>query len=246
MKQAHILELLLSELEKIDDQIITDVVYGSHLLGIGTEKFGVASWAYHQKMDSGSNLPPVPLHKSARETARLLLSSNPFEASLGLACVNSLLKIDNIPQKNIKAQDLIVKYGENENVAVIGHFPFVNRIRDRFANFWVLEKKPRLGDIFEDEAPSVLPRADVIAITATTISNHTLGTILESASPQSLKIMLGPSTPMTPVLFELGIDILAGIIVHDTEKVKQSISAGLPFKKVEGVQHVVWAKNDIL
>ncbi|MBT8763950.1 DUF364 domain-containing protein [Desulfohalobiaceae bacterium Ax17] len=243
MEQKYILKLLLKELEQVDDQIINDVVYGAHLLGIGTEKFGLASWAYHQKISSDTEFPPMPLHKSARETARLLLSSNPFEASLGLACVNSLLKIDNIPhQKNIKAQDLIVRFGENKNVAVIGHFPFVNRIRHKFANFWVLEKRPCPGDIYENEAPTVLPKADVVAITATTLANNTLATILQLTSPHSLKIMLGPSTPLTPILFELGIDVLAGITVLDKEKVKQSISAGLPFKMVEGVQRVVWAR----
>jgi hypothetical protein len=59
-------------------------------------------------------------------------------------------------------------------------------------------------------------------------------------------MLLGPSTPMAPVLFDYGIDILAGSVVTDKETVLRSVSEGASFmqlKKRGGVRFVSMIKN---
>ncbi|MDY0374282.1 MAG: DUF364 domain-containing protein, partial [Desulfobacterium sp.] len=54
-----------------------------------------------------------------------------------------------------------------------------------------------------------------------------------------VKLIIGPSTPVTPALFELGFDYVAGVVVRDRELVKQGIKEGVSFKQLKGVSHVI-------
>ncbi|MGE4538111.1 MAG: hypothetical protein AB7D37_13625 [Desulfovibrio sp.] len=42
-------------------------------------------------------------------------------------------------------------------MAVVGHFPFLPKVRQQAANLWVLENNPREGD-FGPERAEVFPR----------------------------------------------------------------------------------------
>jgi uncharacterized protein (DUF4213/DUF364 family) len=78
----------------------------------------------------------------------------------------------------------------------------------------------------------VLPQADVVAITSMALINRTLEPLLELCAPEALVVVLGPSTPMSPVLFEYGIDILAGSQVIDIEGVLRAVCQGGNFRQV--------------
>ena len=121
-------------------------------------------------------------------------------------------------------------------------FPFVEKMGEHFDDFKVLEKNPRNGDLDEREASRILPRADLVAITATTLANGTLAGILATAAPDALKMLIGPSTPLCTALFDVGIDILAGTLVTDCHLTKKCIISGCSFKQLKGVRHVVRMK----
>ena len=242
LNQTELLRDLLRDLDGIPDHEVCEIIAGTHghLVAVQSAGTGIASWALHRAV-AIEELPLPDACGSAKELAQNLLSENPMEATVGLACLNSLLPSP--PDENlqsIKAQDLILHYGKGRKVAVIGHFPFVEKIGKEFSDFWVLEKSPRPGDIHAQEAPSILPAADVVAISATTLANGTLAEILDLCSKTAIKIMLGPSTPLAPSLFTCGIQVLAGSIVEDHALVKQGILAGLPFKQLKGIRYVVW------
>jgi uncharacterized protein (DUF4213/DUF364 family) len=55
--------------------------------------------------------------------------------------------------------------------------------------------------------------------------------------------MLGPTTPLSAVLFDYGVDILAGTKVVEPDKTIRSISQGAMFRQVEGVRLVTLAKE---
>jgi len=50
--------------------------------------------------------------------------------------------------------------------------------------------------------------------------------------------MLGPTTRMTPMLIEYGIDALSGSIVRDVEYVKRQVKEGVSFKDIEGTDKI--------
>jgi len=163
-------------------------------------------------------------------------SNSTLEASLGLAAVNSLL--DPVAGEQINAEELIVRRGAGRGVAVIGHFPFVSRIREQVGELWVLEKRPRPGDLSAEQADDILPRADVIAISATTLINHTLEGILKRCRLDSFRIMLGATTPLSEVLFEHGFQALCGVQVDDADRVVRFVGQGATFRQIKGLRRI--------
>ncbi len=90
----------------------------------------------------------------------------------------------------------------------------------------MLELDPRDGDIPSEQAPEYIPKADVVAITATTLINHTFEGLLALCKPGTRVMLVGPSTPLSPVLFDKGVDLLCGTIVVDPRAAMLGISQG--------------------
>lgn len=241
MHHNTIISTLLTTIDSISDHDITGITLGGHITGVESRNMGLATWAWE-------GIHPLPRDQfpfydpqwSARQTAQLLRDTNSLAASLGLAALNSLLPAPCDTQfESINAKELVLSLGEGKTVAVLGHFPFVAQLKKKFKNLMVFEKKPKPGDISADLIPDLLPEADLVALTATTLSNHSLGDVLSFCSPRAIKIMVGPSTPLTPALFDLGFDYLAGTLVQERAVVKNGITRDLPFKQLKGVTHVI-------
>jgi uncharacterized protein (DUF4213/DUF364 family) len=243
MNQKEIIDLLLAEVENLPEEPVKRITYGAHIVAVESRKMGLATWAAGKHPVSTKDLPAANKAGSAQELARLLYDDNPLKSSLGIAALNSLLPdpaAKNITDVN--AGDLIMDLGKGKNVVVVGHFPFVERMRNSFNDFKVFEKKPQAGDFAAELMPEYLPVADVVAITATTISNQSLAAILNNCSAAAIKLIIGPSTPLTPIMFKLGFKYVAGTLVKDEDTVRMEIENGLAFKQVQGVRHVILQK----
>jgi len=92
--------------------------------------------------------------------------------------------------------------------------------------------EPFKGDLPASSAPEIIPQADILVITATTLLNHTLQDLLDLRKPGAQVFLLGPSTPLSPVLFEEGISILSGIFVDAPKKVCIGISQGANLRQL--------------
>jgi uncharacterized protein (DUF4213/DUF364 family) len=193
------------------------------------------------QVESAGNLLPT----GAAALAELSLSSRILEASIGLAAINSVLPIDESLCVDLNAEEEIRSRGEGKKVAVIGHFPFTKKLRRGTKELWVFELpgRGRPGDMTSDEINRLLPQAEVVAVTSTTLINHTLGHILSLTAPDAYKIMLGPSTPLSPVLFNHGFDVLSGSIVVDRDRVLNCISQCANFRQVRGVRKVTMRRE---
>ena len=189
----------------------------------------------HQVECAGDLLPT-----GARELAKLSLSSRILEASIGIAAVNSVLPIDESLCFDLNAEEEIRSQGEGKQIAVIGHFPFVKRLKAKAKKLWVFELpgRGRPGDMTNNEIETLLPQAEVVAITSTTLINHTLGSIMNLIAPDAYRMMLGPSTPLSTVFFDYGFDTISGSIVTDRDRVLSCISQGANFRQVKGVRKV--------
>jgi uncharacterized protein (DUF4213/DUF364 family) len=69
-----------------------------------------------------------------------------------------------------------------------------------------------------------------------TLINHTLDRLVELCRPDSLLMVLGPSTPFSQVLFDHGAALLSGAAVPDEAAAVRTISQGAIFPQVEGVR----------
>jgi uncharacterized protein (DUF4213/DUF364 family) len=177
----------------------------------------------------------------------LAKSERPLLAGVGLATINAFLTPDPEHLLDLNAEEVIATQGTGKKVALIGHFPFVPRLRSRVDALWVLEQHQQPGDFPASDAPAILPEADVVAITGTTLINHTLESLLAYCAPQATVVLLGPSTPLSRLLFDRkqggGIDILCGSVVFDIDPVLQVVGQGGNFRQVRraGVRPVTMA-----
>ncbi|MFZ5809498.1 MAG: Rossmann-like domain-containing protein [Chloroflexota bacterium] len=169
---------------------------------------------------------------TARQLAEGVSSSSWLEVSIGLAAINALLPPPPKTEK-LAAEDYIARQGAHSRVALIGHFPFVERLRQQVAELWVLELNPRPGDLPATQAEQVIPQADILAITATTLINGTFDRLFALRRPASKVLLLGPSTPLSPLLFDHGIHVLSGVIVKDIEAVRDLARQGATFRQIK-------------
>ena len=175
-----------------------------------------------------------------------MLSDQPTLASIGLATINALLPRQPEMWQDLNAEEMIATLGEGKTVALIGHFPFVPRLQSRVGKLFVLELHPGGEDLPAESAPQVLPQADVVAITSMTLANHTLEKLLEYCPPHADVILLGPSTPLSPILHQYQIDILCGSIVTAVDPVLSAVGQGANFRQVHraGVRLVTMKRTE--
>jgi hypothetical protein len=180
--------------------------------------------------------------KRALELAEYAKSNSLLEASIGMATINSLIDVDESRCIEKNAFDLILEKGEGKKVAVVGHFPWIPKLRERIKNLWVLEQRLREGDLPAGEADRILPECDVVGITGTSFINHTLEGLLKLCK-KAYVILIGPTSPLSPILFDYGIDAVCGSKIIDSDQLIRSISEGATFKEVTGVKLLTFIKT---
>lgn len=183
------------------------------------------------------------LEHSVTELAGLVLSESLTEAALGMAAVNALVEVDLARCTEENAAELIARRGAGKDVVVVGHFPFVGRLRTQVGSLRVLELRPQPGDLEASRAEEVLPRADVVALTGTALVNKTFEALRRLWRPDAFVVMLGPTTPLAPVLFDYGVDVLAGTVVTDPPVALRHAAEGCIFRQMRGVRLVTLSRE---
>ena len=187
--------------------------------------------------------PGFLIEKTPEQLAKMAYSTSILEAAMGMAAVNSLLEVNASSCLELNAADLILEKGEGKRVAIVGHFPFIPKVREKAATLWVIEKNPRPGDLAESQAENLLPGADVAAITGTAFTNHTLEGLLPLINPKAFVILLGDTAPLSPILFDYGVDAVSGTRVVDPEVVMRCVSQGANFRQIRGVRRLTLLKR---
>lgn len=195
--------------------------------------------AAQNRFSLGSNDLPTT---DAVTLAHCALASDLVEAAVGLATLNAILQPNPSLLTPIDAADWLAVHGQGRTVVLVGRFPFIDELKSGVAHLWVVELNPRWGEFHADEAPRLIPQADVVAITSSALINHTLDSLLALARPEAKVMLLGPSTPLTPVLFDFGVDLLSGVQVVDIEAVLASVMDNGNFQKMKGVKRVTLEK----
>jgi hypothetical protein len=232
------IEALLSSLQA--DAPVRQVLVGAFWTAVALDTHplccGLASTL---RPDTHPGGPPVPragrlLEHSGRELAGWLRSAGMLEASIGMAAFNALLEVDEAACIEVNAEDVILERGTGRRVAIVGHFPFTERVRRAAAGCWVVELHPRPGDLPAGRATDVLPQADVVALTGTSLINHTFDGLIRLCRPDAFVILLGGSTPLSPLLFDYGVDAVAGTRVVDVPAALRTVGQGATFPQIRG------------
>jgi len=173
--------------------------------------------------------------KSAKEVAELSLSGRLLEATIGIASLNSMIDVDESLCSRENAGKVLAPRSEGKRVVIVGHFPFADDIARVAADLVILQKPKGESPVPDELEKRALEEADVVVITGTSLINDSLDMLLERVSSKAVTMMVGPSTPLSPVLFEYGFSYLCGTRVIDEAAVLKSISEGATFREVRGV-----------
>ncbi len=180
--------------------------------------------------------------RPAFDLAREALGENGIRRAIGIAAMNALadvcwrrrphpeaelrLGVDAFDATDIRAGDKVV---------VVGAFvPFLRALRQRRQAYLVLEQDPATLKADElpffrpaEEAAAVVPEADVLLITGTTLINDTLEGLLALARPDARVTMVGPTVSLLPDAFlRRGADVLGSVRIAAPDEFLDLLAEG--------------------
>ncbi len=170
--------------------------------------------------------------KSLRDAAALVKSWNLVEASIGLAAINSWYSHPGrlgdcgyqfpLNGAGDGAFDTYAEAVKGKKVATVGHFAFIEKRFEHAGELTILEREPRTGDYIDSAAEYLIPEQDFVFITGSTLVNKTLPRLLE-LTQHAFVVIAGPSTPMSPALYDHGANGLSGFTTPDANKLREAI-----------------------
>lgn len=181
--------------------------------------------------------------RSLRDIAAGAKSWNFMEASAGMAAINAYYNtVENMKRlgadglENLKGGyeerkkknsfDNPEESMKGKKVAIIGHFPNIEKKLGEICEMSILERAVSAGDYPDSACEFILPEQDFVYITGMTFINKTLTRLLQICGENAEVCVVGPSSPVVPLLFEYGIDSIGGFCVTDPELVKEMVSQG--------------------
>ena len=224
---------------------VKDIRQGLFYTGVLTRHCGLAATLFREALGQKSPLVKAPgsyVENNPLELARMAHSESLIEAAVGMATINSLVDIEEDRCLELNARELIAEKGAGKRVAIIGHFPFIPKIRKIVKELWVIEKNPRPGDFKEEAAENFIPKAQVVAITGTSITNHTFIRLMGLCHSKTYVIVLGATTPLSTVLFDYGVDAISSTKVIDPDLTLRCISEGATFRQIRGTKRLTMLK----
>ncbi len=238
------MQILDKFIQDIPEITVDEVVVGafSTLVKAG-EAEGIASTlkgsSPHEHITEAGNFRSLSL----RQLAEFIYSEYTLKASIGMAAINAWMSVFDRPYQRLKAQELIYEKGKDKSVGVVGHFPFLDNL-EGVEKLLVFEKAPLNGDLTEEDIKTYMPEADVAVITGTSLINHTFDEIMQYVRDDAYKIVMGPSTPLSPALFEYGINAVCGTLIKDYELLKRHVMEAVPVKYLKGKKFVTWLADN--
>lgn len=227
--------------------VIADIAVGSHFIGIradddGKDCVGLASTLGAAPSDEERQMVAQMVGKTLAEAAGRLTSTTGFSISFGAAALNAGIRAPR-DQPDFEASRIMAEKGKAGETVLVGDFPFTDRLRRQVKTLHLFELQAVDGRTPPDQWDAVLGRCHVLGLTGTTLLTRAMATYMEKA-PQAYTIIIGPTTPLSAVLFDYGADVLAGCRVVSPDHVFDGIRRGMSFREVKklGIELIAWSK----
>lgn len=189
------------------------------------------------------------VNKPVKELASWLLSWNSFEATVAMAAINAEINSRSpLPTQaeplspygpgNLAVFEYFLPMIRGKRVAIIGRYPNLSRYQIEM-EMTVIERQPGADDLPDTASEYLLPEAEWVFLTATSIANKTFPRLVELAKNSQL-VLMGPTMPWLAELKEFGIDYLAGVTVSNSQALRETVAEGGGVRIFEtGVQYKV-------
>jgi uncharacterized protein (DUF4213/DUF364 family) len=238
-EEKSLLSALITSLDQ-PNAAIEKVLVGPTLVAVlAGERLGLSSHLGARPEPGQENLAEELTGRTCARAAELILESSAYEVAIGMAAVNAGLLPQAEPERRPIEQTVAELAGSGE-AALVGQFPFTPWLKDNVGTLHLFELQQVDGKLSREKWDEVLARVSVAAITSTVFLTRHASYYLSRAKNAS-RIFIGPSTPLSPALFDFGADMLAGSLVTDIGKVLHNASAGGCFSEVfhgGGIQFV--------
>lgn len=151
---------------------------------------------------------------TGRRLAHRIASRDPLARVLAAAAICAQVDIAPGDRGNV-FDDILQQAERHQRIGIVGAFPFVPRLLRQHGpeRVRVFEQRPLPGCLPGDRAAAELPHCDLVVITGSAFANGTLDSLLGLA--RGTTFVIGPSTPLTPLLFEYGVAVVAGLRASD-------------------------------
>lgn len=173
-----------------------------------------------------------------RDVAQLVKSWNLAEAGMGMAAVNAWHSLPARARANgfapcadnnwAKSFHPYREATRGRKVAVIGHFPFAPAALSEAGELFVFERNPVEGDYPDSASEYLLPECDYVFISGSAFVNKTAPRLIE-LSRNAHTVLVGPSVPLNPVLFDHGVDTITGFVSPNPQQLDRAL-AGVTMK----------------
>jgi len=180
------------------------------------------------------SFPGTLAGRALNELAPMLRSWQPFEAAVGMAAVNASLPFDekgfdgvvelSNDSGNLAVFDHFLPLIRGARIVVVGRYPGLERYEAEY-DLKVIERVPSASDYPDPAAEYLIPEADWLFLTASSIPNKTFPRLAELGR-DATTVLMGPTTPWLPQLSEWGIDFLAGVSVNDVDALARVVEEG--------------------
>ena len=226
------------------DHPVTEILTGAYWTGVISRHCGLASTFRDEGHPHAQGIRDLGrlTEKSSWDLAHYALSDYAMEASIGMAALNSMIAVEeeNVVEKN--AAEILLEKGAGKNVTIVGHFPFIPALQRAARTSGCLNSGKRKGISLPKRPPRFSPKATSWASPEPLFITQTMDDLLKWAAGKFI-VLIGPTTPLTPLLFDYGVQVLSGTQVVDPEETFRCISQGATFREVRGVRRVTMVKN---
>jgi uncharacterized protein len=168
--------------------------------------------------------------KPLRELCAWINEWDAHQASIGMAAINAAINAQplpagiSLPAGNLAVFEHFLPQLHGKNVVVIGRYPHIERYAEHI-DLHIIERQPTASDYPDPACEFLLPDADWVFLTATSLVNKTFPRLTE-LSQHATMVLMGPTTPWLPELADFGIDYLAGVEIINAEKLQQTVAEG--------------------
>ena len=170
------------------------------------------------------------------ELAAWVREFEPYQATVGMAAVNAAInRRHGLPEGlnlapgtegNLAVFTHFLPLIKTKKIVVIGRYPgLAEFVKTHQLDLTVLERNPSQGDLSDAACEYLLPGAEWVFLTASSISNKTFPRLAE-LSRDAVTVLMGPTTPWLPELYHFGIDFLAGVEIANRDIVRATVAEG--------------------